>query len=353
MAGGVVARVLDIRSVPTNILMMTVVASYGGLIITGLIGWPLWALVLAAVLPWTLLYALELKWTYRHFKWLALFYLLVLTQGGHFMEHLAQMVQIHFLGLSGHEASGIFSRLDVEWVHFGFNTWIIVAVILLLIHYRSNPWLWVTLAIAGWHQIEHTYLITQYVSTGVAGHPGLLAEGGIVGGGLPVTRPDLHFFYNVVETAPLLAAFGWTLRRSYNEWLAKAFPGAPDSVLVDATPTTEIRRFAPGQTIVAQGDAADAFYILTKGEVEVRRRPKPEADPVVVATLGVGEHFGEVGLLADMPRTATVVATDDVEVLRLDRETFERLVDHSQEGRATLVQKATERRPPHVSPSAG
>jgi hypothetical protein len=45
------------------------------------------------------------------------------------------------------------------------------------------------------------------LQTGVAGLPGLLAQGGAVVGGLPISRPDLHFLYNLIETVPLVLGF--------------------------------------------------------------------------------------------------------------------------------------------------
>jgi hypothetical protein len=55
----------------------------------------------------------------------------------------------------------------------------------------------------------------------VSGTPGLWSQGGAIGGGLPLSRPDLHFLYNIVETAPLVAGFfgqvsqeAWRLRRA-------------------------------------------------------------------------------------------------------------------------------------------
>ena len=107
----------------------------------------------------------------------------------------------------GPNARGIVGTFDVEWVHFAWNAWILGAVLLLLTHYRGNSWLWVTAILAGWHGVEHAYMLATYLSTGVAGTAGLLASGGAIAGGLPIGRPDLHFIYNAVETTPLLLAF--------------------------------------------------------------------------------------------------------------------------------------------------
>jgi hypothetical protein len=43
--------------------------------------------------------------------------------------------------------------------------------------------------------------------------PGLLAQGGAIAGGLPISRPDLHFLYNLVETVPLILGFLWQVQR--------------------------------------------------------------------------------------------------------------------------------------------
>ena len=55
-------------------------------------------------------------------------------------------------------------------------------------------------------------MIATYVQTGVSGTPGLLSSGGLLFGGLPIARPDLHFLYNLVETVPLLIAWIVELR---------------------------------------------------------------------------------------------------------------------------------------------
>ena len=76
------------------------------------------------------------------------------------------------------------------------------------------------------------------------------------------------------------------------------------------------RRFAAGETIVRAGDRGDAFFVIASGTVEVAPAQGP------VRQLGPGEHFGEIALLREVPRTATVVATTDVEALELPGEEF-------------------------------
>ena len=194
------------QGAPTT-LGLTLLVSLGGLSFALLRGWPLWAVGIATVLPWLAMFTVDVARVMRAYQWLALFYVLVVTQTGHFLEHVAQMIQVHVLALTGPDARGIFGTLDIEWVHFVWNTWVLIAVAVLLFRYPANRWLWVTAIFSTWHAIEHAYIFSVYLSTGISGTPGLLAQGGALRGGVSLTRPDLHCFYNLIETVPLITAF--------------------------------------------------------------------------------------------------------------------------------------------------
>lgn len=175
---------------------------------------PLWLVGLIALAPALPVLAAAVVITARAAGgWLALYVALAISQTGHVGEHVVQIAQLRLLALSGEHAHGVFGALDVEWVHFGWNAWILLAVGLLLTRFGRNPWLWVTLPLAGWHMAEHVVVLATYLGSGVAGSPGLLASGGLVGGGLPIARPDLHLLYNVAETVPLLVGLWWQWRR--------------------------------------------------------------------------------------------------------------------------------------------
>ena len=146
--------------------------------------------------------------------WLALLGFLAVSQTTHLLEHVAQMIQIHVLHLSGANAQGIVGQLNIEWVHFIWNALVLITLLALVPHFRSNPWLIAVTPLAAWHFVEHSVMIATYIQTGVSGSPGLLSSGGLIFGGLPMARPDLHFLYNLVETAPLLMAWLVEIRKT-------------------------------------------------------------------------------------------------------------------------------------------
>lgn len=342
MNTGWVERFAAIKSVPPHIIAMTALGSYGAQLFALLMDWPLWAIVLATALPWLPLLTLELRWTYRHFGWLALFYLLVISQGGHVVEHAVQVFQIHVLGQPAKEAHGIFGALDIEWVHFVWNTWVLLAVLILLTRFRRNPLLLLAAVFAGWHELEHVVIMWTYLSTDVAGTPGILSRGGILAS--PFIRPDVHFAYNVIETTPIVGAFVVELRRAYDVWLQRAMPRLDEASLRVATDRAQLRRFSPGELILAEGDVADAFFVIAAGEVAVTQRG--EAGEVEVRRLRAGEFFGEIGLLTASMRTASVRAVTSTELLALDRRTFEGVVARSEGAIEDLRRVAEERARP-------
>ena len=84
--------------------------------------------------------------------------------------------------------------------------------------------------------------------------------------------------------------------------------------------------YGAGETIIRQGDPGEALFIIEKGEVDVSLE-RPGETPLEVARLGPGSFFGEMSLLTGEPRTATVRASRQCELLVVDKAAFARVLD--------------------------
>jgi CRP-like cAMP-binding protein/di/tricarboxylate transporter len=110
-------------------------------------------------------------------------------------------------------------------------------------------------------------------------------------------------------------------------------------------------RFAAGRVIVREGDPPDGFYVINAGWVDVVAGAPPEGG-AAVTSLGPGEVFGEMALLADSPRTASVVARGEVTVWRLPRARFDALLAQER-AIARSIEQALSRRLSSATHEAG
>ena len=88
--------------------------------------------------------------------------------------------------------------------------------------------------------------------------------------------------------------------------------------------TSQRMTFQPEQALFKQGDSGDAAYVLVNGEAEVLAET-PEGE-IPVATVGKNAIIGEIAILCDVPRTATVKAATELDALKIDKEDFLRLI---------------------------
>ena len=101
-------------------------------------------------------------------------------------------------------------------------------------------------------------------------------------------------------------------------WL---FEGLTEDQLNSLSPFTYRKKFGPGELIVEEGHTGNGLYLIVSGNVEAIKGLGTEQQQTV-NELGVGEVFGEMALLGEWPRTATVRAVDNVECLGIDRWVF-------------------------------
>lgn len=93
------------------------------------------------------------------------------------------------------------------------------------------------------------------------------------------------------------------------------------------------RRAAAGDVVVREGEPGDRFYLIVRGAVSVTRR-EPNGEAVELGRLAEGDEFGEMALLRDVPRNATVTARTDCLFLTLSRDDFLALLERAPDARA-------------------
>lgn len=127
---------------------------------------------------------------------------------------------------------------------------------------------------------------------------------------------------------PICAALAWRQLRSLDARIAAPTAGLellrgipmfrplPPATLELLSLELQPLQVSAGKDIVVEGESGDRFYVIAAGEVDVHADRRPPG------RLRAGDSFGEIALLHDVPRTATVTAATDVDLLALDRDEF-------------------------------
>jgi CRP/FNR family cyclic AMP-dependent transcriptional regulator len=110
---------------------------------------------------------------------------------------------------------------------------------------------------------------------------------------------------------------------NHTEQLKKVplFAGIPDAQLQRIANGVKERKFDRGASIVSAGETGHGFYLIVQGEAEVTRGGR------TIRTLGAGDYFGELALVRNTPRTATVVAKEPTTCLALMPWDFKGILD--------------------------
>ena len=117
----------------------------------------------------------------------------------------------------------------------------------------------------------------------------------------------------------------------YEDVLARVdlFSGLRKKELKDLATYCSESTYSPGSVLLSQGQQGLGLYILTKGTVRITRVNSPDGAEQVLGTAGAGDVVGEMALLDDLPRSATVTAVDEVTVLKLPLWEFRRFLRRS------------------------
>jgi signal transduction histidine kinase len=129
---------------------------------------------------------------------------------------------------------------------------------------------------------------------------------------------------------------------SPKEIIPKAFPGI-SQLEIDALVTrAEVKNFSPGDILCREGAIESKFYILLDGKVDVTKVIN-QTEQRHLKSLDAGDFFGEMALIHNAPRAANVVANSHITVLEIDKENFDRVLQHSTSVSTAMVREISGR----------
>ncbi len=129
------------------------------------------------------------------------------------------------------------------------------------------------------------------------------------------------------------------LKRAVRAYLA---PMLPENELAELVASgVEVRKYGGNETLFKEGDASDGLYLLRRGSVMVSR--EIAGREVVLSYLSAGNYVGEMALLTDSPRSATVRAAVTTEAVVLDAEVFKRILGRNPKWREEMESRFLDR----------
>ena len=118
---------------------------------------------------------------------------------------------------------------------------------------------------------------------------------------------------------------------------APLFADVPDEALKKVATFASLESVAEGKTVIREGGFSNDFYVIDEGTAKVER------DGEQVAELGPGDVFGEQGLLEEQPRSASVVATSPMRLIKIEHWELSRMKQSMPEVVQELRQKVEQR----------
>jgi CRP-like cAMP-binding protein len=143
-------------------------------------------------------------------------------------------------------------------------------------------------------------------------------------GASSITEIPINWEPEPAAVARAERAPGTRKRRAARDTLARTplFSDLPGDSLEGLIGRVALVEVEAGEVVFREGEVGDALYVVAEGRVAVRAADAPEA----VAQLGEGEFFGEIALVTDDPRTATVEAIEATQLLRISRDVISDLI---------------------------
>ncbi|HLF27210.1 MAG TPA: ATP-binding protein [Anaerolineae bacterium] len=126
------------------------------------------------------------------------------------------------------------------------------------------------------------------------------------------------------------------------EFLRAVFPGLTDSWVLYISSSLHTRHYPTGAVVCREGEVGRTFFIIESGTVEVSKQLDDDAARIL-ARQGPGEFFGELALVQDIPRAATVTALEDTVLLEISKDDFNQYLNHNPAMAAAIMRAVAAR----------
>ena len=133
-----------------------------------------------------------------------------------------------------------------------------------------------------------------------------------------------------------------TTRRAPSKVIPRAFPGIKPAEVEELISNCQVKSYPDGTVLCRENASEQTFYMILEGEVQVTKLINSRENRLL-KTLSPGDFFGEMALIHNAPRAATVTATTPVVVLELDKKAFDRVLERSTSIALAMVREISHR----------
>ena len=133
-----------------------------------------------------------------------------------------------------------------------------------------------------------------------------------------------------------------TTNRAPSHIIPRAFPGIKPDEIEELIANSKVRSYAPGAILCQENAVEDKFYMILEGDVEVTKVINNTEDRLL-KTLSAGDFFGEMALIDNAPRAATVTAKTSITTLELEKAAFDRVLKNSTSISLAMVSEISNR----------
>lgn len=133
-----------------------------------------------------------------------------------------------------------------------------------------------------------------------------------------------------------------TTQRAPSRIIPRAFPGIKPQEIEDLIANSMVRSYTPGTVLCHENATEDRFYMILEGEAEVTKSINNKEERLL-KTLSPGDFFGEMALIHNAPRAATVTVKTALTALELDKSSFERVLHNSTSIAMAMVSEISNR----------